>query len=197
MAFSGKISLQQLIFQGSPSLFWGRLVASSCWGRWLLLRLQSAVNSGKTLFREKTFVIRKNPWPFGKTYSGKNSLEKPIAYLRKTYLEKPTMLFGKKLFRKTHLGKTYCLQSEDWSPSWTLVVGSSLGILGSLQNHEYSVTCQTHGCLLISDQQVDSLYESAEFFGLARPLPCLSGGPCVEFFCKFRRLSYGQRCRIL
>ena len=76
------------------------------------MRLRSAADLGKNPPWGKTFiVIRKNPWPVGKTYNGKNSFEKPITYLRRLILDKPTILLGKTL-RKTHLGKTYCQKLE-------------------------------------------------------------------------------------
>ena len=171
MAFSGKTSLRRLVFQESPSLFWDKPVASSVLagvvGRFCVF--------GQPLIQEKPSLgkkpFRKNPWPFGKTYIGKNSFEKPIVYLRKTYLEKPTTLFGKN-FQENPFGKKPILS--------VIRVRRYLGTLGSLQNHEYSVTCQTHASLLIQNQQVNSFYGSTKFFGPARLLPCLLGGPCVE-----------------
>ena len=76
------------------SLFSDRLVSGrpfdACRGMWPFLRLRSAANLGKNPPWGKTFVvIRKNPWPFGKTCIGKN-------------LEKPILCFKKDLFRKTH-----------------------------------------------------------------------------------------------
>ena len=72
------------------------------------MRLRSAADLGKNPPWGKTFiVIRKNPWPVGKTYNGKNSFEKPITYLRRLILDKPTIFLGK-ILRKTRLGKTYC-----------------------------------------------------------------------------------------
>ena len=183
------------------------------------LRKLSAPCSGKNLFQENPSLslwflsesvaisassvshpFRKNP------SQGKNLYcqEKPMTLWENLCWEKfrkTHYLFEKDLFRKTHDFYWGKLFRKTHNCFWekpilsVLRVGRSLGTLGSLQNHEYSVTCQTHASLLIQNQQVNSFYGSTKLFGLARPFPRLSGGPGVEF-CQLGRLSCRWRCKL-
>ena len=106
--FFGKNLFMAACLLGRPVVILGRTCClfGACWGSWPLLRLQSAVNLGKTLLREKTFIVRKNPWPFGQTFRknplfiwGKTYFRKTHYFVRgKKSLGKPVVVFGKNLF---------------------------------------------------------------------------------------------------
>ena len=79
MVISGKTSLWQLVFRKTHRYFGKNLFPLRClWGSWQLLRLRSAVNSGK------------NP-PWGKTFR-----KNPLILWGKPILEKPTFSLGGK-----------------------------------------------------------------------------------------------------
>ena len=106
--YFGKNPLYGGLFLGKPIVILGKtyVLFGARRGSWPLLRLQSAVNLGKTLLREKTFIVRKNPWPFGKTFRknplfiwGKTYFRKTHYFVRgKKSLGKPVVVFGKNLF---------------------------------------------------------------------------------------------------
>ena len=130
-------------------------------------------------------------------------------------------LFEKDLFRKTHdlIGKNF-LGKPVWEKPILCIlrVGPSLGTVGSLQNHKYSVwTCQTHASLLISLASNFFLWVHGVlcagvslclFVGWPlcgflsvyrwRSFPYSLSGPCVEFLsnlvvvCRWRCPRFAQ-----
>ena len=119
MVVLGKTSSWQLVL-GKPIAVLGKtyFLFGACRGRQPFLRLQSAVNLGKTLLREKTFIFRKNPWPFGKTYIGKNLFRKTHCLFEKDLFRKTRDFIWKKLLGRPVWEKTYSFCYQGSSLSW-------------------------------------------------------------------------------
>ena len=113
--FLGKTSFRKTLF----------FLSGACRGRCPFLGLLSTGPLGKTPFGVKTFSIRKNPWPFGKTFTGKNSFRKTHYLFEKDLL--------RKIIRKTHLGKTYSFSCTA-ALMWSLVSSGGSRVDGVVSN---------------------------------------------------------------
>ena len=101
------------------------------------MRLRSAADLGKNPPWGKTFiVIRKNPWPVGKTSNGKNFFEKPITV---TYVNLSIFL----IFRRRsdvssspvvcRLTSALKREAGEFSTSGTLKIMEEQTVLGGLR----------------------------------------------------------------
>ena len=107
-------------------LFWDQLVLGMPFDAYrsklLFLRPQSAVKLGKTPLGKKPLLLGKTHGPLGKPIVGKTLLEKPVAYLKKTYLENPRCYWEKLLGKPVWEKPVLCI----------LRIGHFLGTIGSL-----------------------------------------------------------------